>query len=147
MKPRNLVLGVLLLVAVIAAVWVWRASTAEPLAGFRDFPWTYIAEGAAGYDDTRVLVVRGEITGPASTQEAGGATAWPAYFHPDPAVVPQQAGKPYLFPLIPAGNAARTPVIAPLKRALTAREIATAQRFMTGEGEERMARFRKEMGQ
>jgi hypothetical protein len=147
MSPRNLVLGVVLLAAVIAAVWVWRASTAEPLAKFRDFPWTYIAESAAGYDDTRVLVVRGEITGPESTQDAGGAAAWPAYFHPDPAVVPRQGGKPYIFPLIPAGSAARTPAIAPLKRPLTARELAAVQRWQTPEGEERMERFRKEMGQ
>lgn len=146
MSPRNLILGSVLLAVAVAAVWVWRAATAEPLAKFRDFPWTYIAESAAGYDDSRVLVVRGEVTGAESAQDAAGATAWPAYFHPDPAVVPRQAGKPYIFPLIPSGNAARTPVIAPLKRALTARELAAVQRWQTPEGEERMARFRKEMG-
>lgn len=147
MKPRSLILAAVLLAAVLTALWVWRASTAEPLAKFRDFPWTYISESAAGYDDARVLVVRGEITGPASAQDPAGATAWPAYVHPDPAVVPRQDGKPYIFPLIPAGGGARTPVIAPLKRALTAREIAAARRWQTPEGEERMERFRKEMGQ
>jgi len=147
--PSRLVLlsGLLILVAA-AGIWVWRMYTREPMSGWKDFPWTYITEAAMGSDETRVVIDRGTINGPPSVvDEASGTTAWPAYIHPDPQVVPLIDGKPCIFPLIPNGNLARTPVIPSLKRPLTASELAGVQRYFTPEGQARMDAFRKEMGQ
>lgn len=148
MLSRPVILcGILILVAA-AGIWVWRLSTQEPMAGWKDFPWTYVTEAAMGSDETRVIINRGTVNGPSSVvDEATGETAWPAYIHPDPAVVPLSNGKPCVFPLIPNGNLSRTPVIPSLKRPLNAKELAGVQRYFTPEGAERMAAFRKEMGQ
>jgi len=135
------------LVAVAAiAVLIWRQYTSEPMSGFRDFPWTYITERACGGDASRVIINRGEITGPPSVvDETSGETAWPAFIHPDPAVVPLVDGKPCIFPLIPQGDRTRTPLIPSLKRPLTQAEILGVERFFTAEGRERMDAFRKEL--
>lgn len=147
MPARQWMIAGALAAAALLLVGLWRSATAEPMAGFRDFPWTYVTEGMAGYDPSRVVIARGEITGPQSVEDASGATAWPAYVHPDPKVVPLKDGKPYIFPVIDDGHSQRTPVILPLKRPLNAREIGQARRFQTPEGEERLQRFRQEMQQ
>lgn len=146
--PRPVILGITLLLVAAAAMWVWRLSAADPMAGFRDFPWTYITVSAIGSDESRVVISRGSVSGPTSIRiEGSGETAWPAFFHPDPSVVPQIGGKPCIFPVISDGPHAHTPVIPALKRPLTEAELAGAQRFLTPEGEARMAAFRTEMGQ
>ena len=148
MPSRPVLLSGLLILVAAAGVWVWHLSTHEPMSGWKDFPWTFITEAAVGPDESRVIISRGSIEGPASVvDEATGQTAWPAYIHPDPAVVPFIQGKPCIFPLIPNGNLARTPVIPSMKRPLNAAELAGVQRYFTPEGSERMAAFRKEMGQ
>ncbi|MBN8524965.1 MAG: hypothetical protein J0M02_06505 [Planctomycetes bacterium] len=140
----SLLLG--LLVVAGTGVWLWRVNTVEPMASFRDFPWTYITEAAMGTDENRVIIDRGHINGPTSVIDAAsGQTAWPAYIHPDPAVVPLVAGKPLIFPLMPNGNGMRSPVLAPLGRPLNQREIETVERYLTPEGRDRMDAFRKEM--
>lgn len=145
MAKRPIILVALLLVVAVAAVMLWRASTREPMADFRDFPWTYITEAGVGSDESKVIIDRGEITGPASVIDpASGATAWPAFVHPDPKVVPLVDGKPVIFPLIPQGQGSRTPVITAIGRPLTQREIEHATRYFTREGRERMDAFTKE---
>lgn len=146
MASRPIVLGIVLAGVAAAGAWMWRLGAREPLAEFRDFPWTYITEAATGPDETRVIIDRGSIGGPPSVVEAAtGATAWPAYVHPDPAVVPLIGGKPCIFPVVPAGSRARTPAIPSLRRPLTADELAGARRYLTPEGAARMAAFREEM--
>lgn len=146
MPVRLVVLGSILVLAALTAAWLWRTSTVEPLASFRDFPWTYITEAGTGPDQSRVIIHRGSISGPASLlDEASGQRAWPAYVHPDPAVIPLMDGRPCIFPVIPDGTQSRTPVIPSLRRPLTTHELAAAQRFLTPEGAERMAAFRAEM--
>jgi hypothetical protein len=136
-----------LVLAVFCCIWLWRLDTAEPMAGFRDFPWTYITESDVGSDESRVQISRGSINGPASIVDPStDQTAWPAFIHPDPAVVPLIDGKPCIFPLIPMGNGSRTPVLPPLRRPLTQKEIDGVQRYQTPEGRQRMDAFRKEMG-
>jgi hypothetical protein len=148
MSSRPMLLWGLLILVAMAGVWIWRLSTQEPMSAWKDFPWTYITEAAVGSDEARVIINRGEITGPASVvDETNGQTAWPAFIHPDPAVVPQIDGKPCIFPLIPQGDRARTPVIPTLGRPLTQSEIQGVERYLTPEGRERMDVFRKEMGQ
>ena len=148
MTTRPIVLTLCLIAAAAVAILVWRQYTSEPAGAFRDFPWTYITEKSCGPDESRVIINRGEITGPASvTDEACGETAWPAFIHPDPAVVPLVGGKPVIFPLIPSGNGSRTPVVPTLNRPLSQSEIQGVVRFFTPEGRERMDAFRKEMGQ
>lgn len=147
MSLRPVLLFGLLLVVMAAGVWIWRMATAEPMAGFRDFPWTYITESAMGADESLVIINRGSITGPSSViEEATGQTAWPAFIHPNASVVPLIDGKPCIFPLIPMGNGARTPVIKSLGRSLSQKEIDGVQRYQIPEGRERMDAFRKEMG-
>ena len=144
-RRQVLLFGILLLVAG-AAVWLWRTSSAEPLAAFRTFPYTYISESAAGYDETAVILDRGSIDGPPSIEvAASGATAWPAFVDPSGKLIPTKDGKPYIFPLIPNGNTSRTPVIKPLGRPLTGSEIDGMVRYQTTEGAKRMEAFRTEM--
>ncbi len=147
MNKRTFLLIAVLAALALVGVWVWRTATAEPMAAFREFPYTYITESAGGYDASKVVVTRGSITGPAASLDADGTTAWPAYIHPDDKVVPRQDGKPYIIPLIAHGTSLSTPRIAPLGRPLNAREIADLERYQTPEGSERMAKFRQEMGQ
>lgn len=144
MPNRQIVLISILVVAVIAAVALWRASAAEPLAAFRTFPYTYIAEAAAGYDAAAVVIDRGTIAGRPSVQDAEGRTAWPAYIDPTGQVVPAKDGKPYLIPLVLDGTTTRTPVIKPIGRALKPAEIDALARYQTAEGAERLEAFRKE---
>jgi hypothetical protein len=148
MTTRPIVLTLCLIAVAAIAVLVWRQYTSEPAGAFRDFPWTYISEKDCGTDESRVIIHRGEITGPASvTDEASGETAWPAFIHPDPAVVPLVGGKPVIFPVIAQGNSARTPVIPGLKRPLNPGELLGVVRYFTPEGRDRMDAFRTEMGQ
>lgn len=148
MKSNPVILGIVLVLLIAAGIWIWRSASREPMSGFKDFPWTYIAEPATGTDPARVIVVRGQINGPASTTDpASGEIAWPAYVHPDAAIVPLVDGKPVIFPIIPNGLYARTPVIPTLKRPLTRQELEGAVRFQTPEGQARMEAFHKEMGQ
>jgi len=143
MPLRPIALSLLLVAVVVAAWWLWRAQASEPMAGFRDFPWTYIAE--PGADPARVVVCRGAITGPPSTTDGTGATAWPAYVHPEAAVVPLIGGRPCIIPLITEAGGSRTPVIPGLGRPLTRPEIDKLVRYQTDEGRARMDAFRKEM--
>jgi hypothetical protein len=148
MSSRLILLCGLFILVAAAGIWIWRLSTHEPMAGWRDFPWTYITESAMGGDESRVIINRGEINGPASViDEVTGQTAWPAYIHPDPNVVPLIDGKPCIIPLIEENNAVRTPVLKALRRPLTPTEINGLQRFQIDEGRVRMELFRKEMGQ
>lgn len=148
MTSRPILLWGLLILVAMAGVWIWHLTTQEPMSAWKDFPWTYITEAAMGSDETRVIINRGEITGPASVvDEANGQPAWPAFIHPDAAVVPLVSGKPCIFPLIPQGDHARTPVIPSLGRPLTQSEIQGVVRYLTPEGQERMDAFRSEMAQ
>ena len=147
MHARTIKLVVVLAVVASVGVWVWRQTVAEPLSEFRDFPYTYITEAAAGYDETQVIISRGEIVGPPQVETDKGAIAWPIYIHPDANVIPRQNGKPYLIPMITVGVSQHTPRIAPLGRMLTPSETSNLVRYQTTEGEERMAKFRKDMGQ
>ena len=146
MSRRTILLG-FVVVAAIASIWLWRLATLDPMRSFSDFPWTYITEAAVGSDDSRVIVLRGSITSQSQTQTSGGETAWPAYVHPDPQVVPAIDGKPCIIPLIQHGNSVSTPVIRSLGRPLNQHEIDGLVRYLTPEGRERMDAFRKEMGQ
>lgn len=148
MSSRAVILTVILVAVAAAGIWVWRLTTAEPMGGFRDFPWTYITEANVGADETRVIINRGTINGPTSVEdEASGQIAWPAFVHPDPTVVPLIDGRQVIFPLIPVGNGSRTPVIPGLKRPLKQREMEGAVRYFDSEGRKRMDAFRKEMDQ
>lgn len=148
MTTRPIILTLCLIAVAAIAVLVWRQYTSEPAGAFRDFPWTYITEKACGTDESRVIIHRGEITGPASvTEETSGETAWPAYVHPDPAVVPLVGGKHVIIPLVEQGDRVRTPVLQSLGRALKPTEIEGLVRYQTDEGSSRMAAFRTEMGQ
>lgn len=148
MTTRPIILTLCLIAVAAIAVLVWRQYTSEPAAAFRDFPWTYITEKACGTDESRVIIHRGVIAGPSNVvDEASGETAWPAYVHPDPTVVPLVGGKPCIFPLISHGTGSRTPVIPSLKRPLSQNEILGVVRYFTPEGRERMDAFRTEMGQ
>lgn len=147
MSSRLTILTVSLVLVAAAGMWLWRLAGAEPMASFRDFPWTYISEAKMGSDESAVVITRGSINGPPSVSDAAGATAWPAYVHPDPHVVPLIDGKPCIIPLISDGNTTRTPVIRSLKRPLTHQEMNGLVRYVTPEGRERMDAFRKEMGQ
>jgi hypothetical protein len=137
-------LGAALLATSAAAAWLWRASSSDPMAAFRTFPHAYISEAAAGYDETAVVVERGTVEGPPAVRTADGATAWPAYWDPSGRIVPPLGGRPYLIPLIPEGDGVRTPAIKPLGRSLRSDEILNLVRYLTPEGVERMAAFRKE---
>lgn len=147
MSRRLAILSAALILVAAAGIWLWRLAAAEPMAAFHDFPWTYISEAAMGGDASAVVIVRGSINGPPSVTDAAGATAWPAYVHPDPHVVPYIDGRPLIIPLITDGNATRSPVIRSLKRPLTQQEMNGLVRYFTPEGRERMDAFRKEMGQ
>jgi hypothetical protein len=146
MTTRQILLMAALLASAAAAVWLWKASTSEPMGAFRTFPYTYISEAKAGYDETAVVIHRGTIDGPASVEDENG-TAWPAYTDPTGKIIPLKGDKPFLVPVIPAGDSARTPVIKALGRPLKQEEIYNLVKYQTPEGAERMAAFRKEMGQ
>ena len=143
-RPRIALLIALPLLVAIGAAWLWHLYLAEPMASFRTFPYTYISEAGAGYDASAVVIDTGSIDGPASVS-TDGLTAWPAYTDPSGMIVPLKGGKPYILPLIPAGDVMRTPLVKPLGRALTAREIDRLVRYQTAEGAVRMAAFRSEM--
>ncbi len=148
MTTRPIVLTLCLIAVAAIAVLVWRQYTSEPASAFRDFPWTYITEKACGPDESRVIIHRGEVTGPANVvDEASRETAWPAYVHPDAAVVPLVGGKQVIIPLIEEGDRVRTPVLRPLGRTLKPAEIEGLVRYQTDEGKTRMEAFRTEMGQ
>lgn len=147
MAARPVILTCVFVAVLAAALWVWRLSTAQPAGEFRDFPWTFITEAAMSADPAHVLIDRGTIEGPLTIVDpTTGDTAWPAFIHPDPAVVPLVDGKPLIIPLIHEGQFGRTPVIPALKRPLSRAEIEGLRRYFTPEGTERMAVFRKGMG-
>lgn len=146
MRLRGYVLCGILVAVAGAGLWLWRHATTGPMDAFRTFPYTYITAAAAGYDPAAVVIDRGQIDGPPSVQvEPGGAIAWPAFIDPGGRIVPAKDGRPYIFPVITDGTASRTPVLAPIGRALRGPEIDAMVRYQTAEGAERLAAFRREM--
>ncbi len=135
-------MAVTLLLASIAAAALWWLQARDDLAEFRTFPHTFIRVEDMGYDDSKVVVWRGNVSPPPLLKLEDGSTAWPCWIHPEGAVVPRQGGKPLLIPLIGGERGMKsTPPLPPRHKPLTSDQIPILRKYQTDEGQVALDRF------
>ncbi|MDA3962799.1 MAG: hypothetical protein PF961_18595 [Planctomycetota bacterium] len=134
---KAIIISGLILILIAGGMLLVMGSGDGELAGWDQFPRTYIAVQDTGYDPGRLIIVPARRDDLPSI-ERDGVTYYRAYTHPD---VPMAQGYPLIFPLMGGGENAHTPPLPPTGKPLTAAQVATVNRYHTEEGQRLLKQF------